>query len=496
MTAATSSPTTPSSPSPSPPISKSNLETDISKVEVSSMQVPSQHPELSTILQRDAAKLQAGNISGTIAGLHGLFRSVTSNYHRERAKYIVKLVKDSSGLLKAGVLKLSAKKNSILEVKKKKKKKKSAPIDKSNPLRTLELSEYQSLCDILRKDSETLIRLGDVRGDGYVTSLDSLVESPNVAQRVALLKALERVGRDFDDAGDEKSATSIESPTEGTCGQETNSKPALNDNLKEPMTELERCLLPYKSIATAYINSHQHKHRGGTSSLHTYEAHHTHHTSTCTIKHEEEIYPLHFNPSLLSIFKKCSRLRLFKERQERRVMLWEQYQKGLRRFQINPLLSEDIIKEYGAERYGELEGRLDVRDMRDAASWELTSRHVDDKMCRKSASTFQKRKSPLRNEVLRVLEDPSEKKDKKRKREVDEADDEESRQHAKRFENSGSEMGWLQNYLKEESTRVDAAIQEQKEQKIKRKERREKERKEKKRNVGRGSDCTVYADLE
>lgn len=81
-------------------------------------------------------------------------------------------------------------------------KKRPAPVADDDPEEDLLAADFQLLCLTLRIDSEYLIRFGDVLGNGYVTSLDSLVNMPNLAQRRVLLAALEKVGRDFDDARD------------------------------------------------------------------------------------------------------------------------------------------------------------------------------------------------------------------------------------------------------------------------------------------------------
>ncbi|KAI9646338.1 hypothetical protein NHQ30_005782 [Ciborinia camelliae] len=78
---------------------------------------------------------------------------------------------------------------------------------------------------------------------------------------------------------------------------------------------------------------------------------------------------------------------------------------GAKYLHRNPILPVDVIKECGAESCRELEDRLDMKDVRDAASWELATRQVADTRSRKNRKfTFQKQASPLKRE-LEKLED-------------------------------------------------------------------------------------------
>lgn len=141
-------------------------------------------------------------------------------------------------------------------------------------------------------------------------------------------------------------------------------------------------------------------HRGGTSSLATYEYHHQHISYKCDIKHDEERFPYGFNPKLMKIFRQCSRDRLKRERSEKHRIHREQVRKGKTHVHINPILDEDTIRECGGESYKDLEGRVDEKDMKGAAIWEMTTRRITGKTSRKSRSTrWRKRESPLRKEL-------------------------------------------------------------------------------------------------
>lgn len=221
-------------------------------------------------------------------------------------------------------------------------------------------------------------------------------------------------------------------------------------------------------MATKYAKKAKKLYEGGTTSLHTYEFRHNHIMSTCTIKHEHEIYPFGFNPKLMRVLGKCSRSRLKREQQERvKRILKERKRTGrqCRHAHRNPVLSEDVIKECGDETYRDLEGIVDMEDLKDAADWELSTRRLAEKTSKKknAKKPFQ-RTSPLRYQMQEMedrwisvdtakvvvkldllkagkVENASESvNDKKRKGERDGLEEEEGRE-TKRVRNTDLEMG-------------------------------------------------------
>ncbi|TGO87087.1 hypothetical protein BPOR_0251g00080 [Botrytis porri] len=178
----------------------------------------------------------------------------------------------------------------------------------------------------------------------------------------------------------------------------------LSDNFKKenPIPSVIRPLLPFASIAARYVRNTKSTHRGGKSSLHTYQ-YHFHNEYRCDIKHENESFPLGFNPILMHALGKCSRHRLRNEKQKRHKIYMKQVKKGLSHVHRNPFLSEEIIKECGGESYAELEGRFEMDDMRNAAYWEMTTRQIEEKPTRKDRySVFRERPSLLREELPKL----------------------------------------------------------------------------------------------
>lgn len=156
-------------------------------------------------------------------------------------------------------------------------------------------------------------------------------------------------------------------------------------------------------MAANYVRNTKSTRRGGTSSLHTYQDRHYHSDFRCKIEHENESFPLGFNPILMHTLGKCSRQRLRNERYERHKIYKKQVKKGLLHVHRNPILSEEIIKECGGETYAELEGRVEMDDMRNAAYWEMTTRQIEEMPTRKDRhSVFRKRASPLRKELPKL----------------------------------------------------------------------------------------------
>ncbi|APA10728.1 predicted protein [Sclerotinia sclerotiorum 1980 UF-70] len=224
---------------------------------------------------------------------------------------------------------------------------------------------YKSMCEVFEEKAQMMLIAGNVRG--FICCLDSSLETFPLL-RAPIMKALENLGKAFDES-----------------------------------KKSERALLPLAPLASEYIKN-QSISRGGTSSLHTYENWHIHQSSDCKIKHEEEIYPYGFNPKLITIFKKCSKRRLRSERHEKYKVWRERAGKDATHVHRNPILSEDFIKECGGKGYRELEGRIDMCDMRNAAYWEITSRWVGDVYSRKRVNFgLEKEKkldsSPLRREL-------------------------------------------------------------------------------------------------
>ncbi|KAF7877711.1 hypothetical protein EAF04_001382 [Stromatinia cepivora] len=252
---------------------------------------------------------------------------------------------------------------------------------------------YKSMCEVFEGKAE-MLEAGHV--SGYIYSLDFCLEN-NPFLRVPIMKALENMGKTFDASKKAQSAQSNEVPTEKTMPVTTSKS---RSDRKNTNAAMERALLPFGPMASDYVKSAKSLHRGGTSSLHTYEDWHIHKLSVCKIKHEEETYPNGFNPNLMSIFRKCSKQRLRGERHERYKEWKEQAKKGLTHVHRNPFLFEDVIKECGAESYKELEGKVEMDDMRDAAYWEITTRQIEDMHSKKSKNfIFQKKPSPLRKEL-------------------------------------------------------------------------------------------------
>ncbi|KAJ8065825.1 hypothetical protein OCU04_006488 [Sclerotinia nivalis] len=257
---------------------------------------------------------------------------------------------------------------------------------------------YQSMCEFFEGNAE-MLEAGHI--SGYIYSLDFCLENKPFL-RVPIMKALENVGKAFDESKKAGLAQSNEMPAEKTTSIATFKS---GSDHKNPNAAMERALSAFGPMASDYVKSAKLLHRRGTSSLHTYEDWHIHMLSVCKIKHEDEIYPPGFNPKLMSIFRKCSKQRLRSERHERYKKWKEQAIKGLTHVHRNPFLSEDVIKECGAESYKELEGKVEMDDMRDAAYWEITSRQIEDIHSRKSKNfIFRKKSSPLRKE-LKKLED-------------------------------------------------------------------------------------------
>ncbi|KAF7942963.1 hypothetical protein EAE96_010912 [Botrytis aclada] len=178
-----------------------------------------------------------------------------------------------------------------------------------------------------------------------------------------------------------------------------------SDDFKKenPIPPIIRPLLPFASMAASYVRNIKSTRRGGTSSLHTYQDRHSHSEFRCEIKHEDESFPLGFNPILMQTLGKCSRLRLRNERYKRHKIYLKQVKKGLSHVHRNPFLSEEIIKECGGETYAELEGRVEMDDLRDAAYWEMTTRRIEEIPIRKiKHSAFKKLPSPLREELPKL----------------------------------------------------------------------------------------------
>ncbi|TGO55151.1 hypothetical protein BOTNAR_0251g00070 [Botryotinia narcissicola] len=179
----------------------------------------------------------------------------------------------------------------------------------------------------------------------------------------------------------------------------------LSDDFKKenPIPPIIRPLLPFASIAASYIRNTKSTRRGGTSSLHTYKDHHYHNDLRCKIEHENESFPLGFNRTLMHTLGKCCRQRLRNERHERHKVYKKQAKKGLSHVHRNPILSEEIIKECGGETYAEMEGKVGMDDMRNAAYWEMTTRQIEEVPTRKDRhSVFKKRPSPLRKELPKL----------------------------------------------------------------------------------------------
>ncbi|TGO18216.1 hypothetical protein BTUL_0011g00220 [Botrytis tulipae] len=215
-------------------------------------------------------------------------------------------------------------------------------------------------------------------------------------QRLVILKALENVGHYFRKFSKAMSVHSSESYREQWM---------LSDDFKKenPIPPIIRLLLPFASIAASYVRNTKSTRRGGTSSLHTYKDHHYHNDLRCKIEHENESFPLGFNPTLMYTFGKCSGQRLRNERHEKHKVHKKQAKKGLSHVHRNPILSEEIIKECGGETYAELEGRVEMDDMRNAAYWEMTARQIEEIPTRKDRySVFKKRPSPLRKELPKL----------------------------------------------------------------------------------------------
>ncbi|KAF7927298.1 uncharacterized protein EAE97_009973 [Botrytis byssoidea] len=215
-------------------------------------------------------------------------------------------------------------------------------------------------------------------------------------QRLVILKALENVGHYFPKFSKAMSVHSSKPHREQW---------KLSDDFKKenPIPPIIRPLLPFASIAASYIRNTKSTRRGGTSSLHTYKDHHYHNGLRCKIEHENESFPLGFNPTLMHTLGKCCRQRLRNERHERHKVYKKQAKKGLSHVHRNPILSEEIIKECGGETYAELVGRVDMDDMRNAAYWEMTTRQIEEMPTRKDRySVFKKRPSPLRKELPKL----------------------------------------------------------------------------------------------
>ncbi|KAF7913305.1 hypothetical protein BELL_0392g00030 [Botrytis elliptica] len=247
------------------------------------------------------------------------------------------------------------------------------------------------VCELLLR-AVANIEPGNV--EGHVEILNFYLQEYPL-QRLVILKALENAGHYFRKFSKAMSAHSSKSYREQCM---------LSDVFKKenPIPPIIRPLLPFASIAASYVRSTKSACRGGTSSLHTYQYHY-HNEFKCEIKHENESFPLGFNPILMHTLGKCSRHRLRNERHERHKIHKKQFKKGLTHVHRNPILSEEIIKECGGETYAELEGRVEMDDMRNAAYWEMTTRQIEEMPTRKDRhSVFKKRPSPLKGELPKL----------------------------------------------------------------------------------------------
>ncbi|KAF5877815.1 uncharacterized protein Bfra_002185 [Botrytis fragariae] len=259
------------------------------------------------------------------------------------------------------------------------------------PLESSKAWKVTRVCELLLR-AVAGIEPGNVEGHVEVLNF-YLQEYP--LQRLVILKALEDAGHYLRKFSKAMSAHSSK-PYREQC--------MLSDDFKRenPIPPIIRPLLPFASIAAGYVRNTKSTRRGGTSSLHTYQDHY-HNEFRCKIKHENESFPLGFNPNLMHTLGKCSRQRLRNERHERHKIYMKQVKKGFSHVHRNPFLSEEIIKECGGETYAELEGRVEMDDMRNAAHWEMTTRQIEEVPTRKDRhSVFKKRPSPLREELPKL----------------------------------------------------------------------------------------------
>ncbi|TGO49425.1 hypothetical protein BCON_0210g00050 [Botryotinia convoluta] len=256
------------------------------------------------------------------------------------------------------------------------------------PLESSKAWRVTRVCELLLR-AVANIEPGNVEGRVEVLNF-YLQEYP--LQRLVILQALENAGSYFRKFSKAMSAHSSKSYREQCM---------LSDDFKKenPIPPIIRPLLPFASMAASYVRNTKSTRRGGTSSLYTYQDHHFHNEFRCEIKHENESLPLGFNPILMQTLGKCSRQRLRNERHERHKIYMKQVKKGMSHVHRNPFLSEEIIKECGGETYAELEGRVEMDDMRNAAYWEMTTRQIEEMPTRKDRhSVFKKRPSSLREE--------------------------------------------------------------------------------------------------
>ncbi|KAM0148171.1 hypothetical protein ACHAPG_010169 [Botrytis cinerea] len=261
----------------------------------------------------------------------------------------------------------------------------------------LELSKAWRVARVCELMFRAVANIEPGNKEGRVEILDFYLQEYPL-QRLVILKALENTGRYFRKFSKAMSAHSSKSYKEQCM---------LSDDFKRenPIPPIISPLLPFASIAASYARKTKSPRRGGTSSLRTYKDHHYHNNFRCEIKHENESFPLGFNPFLIKTLGKCSRQRLRNERYDRHKIHMKQVEKGFSHVHKNPFLSEEIIKECGGETYAALEGRVEMDDLRDAAYWEMTTRQIDGIPTRKNRnSVFKKRPSPLREE-LPILDD-------------------------------------------------------------------------------------------
>ncbi|KAF7899433.1 hypothetical protein EAF00_003769 [Botryotinia globosa] len=259
----------------------------------------------------------------------------------------------------------------------------------------LELSKAWSVMRVYELLLRAVANIESGNVEGRVEILNFYLQEYPL-QRLMILNVLENVGHYFRKFSKAMSVHSSKPHREQWM---------LSDDFKKenPIPAIIRPLLPFASIAASYVRNTKSTRRGGISSLHTYKDHHYHNDLRCKFEHENESFPLGFNPTLMQTLGKCCRQRLRNERHERHKVFKKQAKKGLSHVHRNPILSEEIIKECGGETYAELEGRVEMDDMRNAAYWEMTTRQIEDMPTRKDRySVFKKRPSPLRKELLKL----------------------------------------------------------------------------------------------
>ncbi|ESZ95963.1 hypothetical protein SBOR_3655 [Sclerotinia borealis F-4128] len=369
-------------PSPSPPPSPNTrlgLATDtfISQDEPSTPTVSSEYEELCAIIQRDAAKRNADNAKlyldyGYIESPDGYLSSTQTSRSQclnsspmpQQNTANLSPSPPPSPISKAGLIG-----NTMI------------PEDEpSDPSTSSTSSEYAELSAILQRDAEKL-KSGDFQRT--VDSLDILRHSATKSQRTQILKALEDITKSFLASRDAEAAKFNDETLTDNPVEATKSDSSIAQDPKAECGELTKSL-----------------NRGGTSSLHTYESVNFHILHGCEIKHDKEIYPWGFDPSFMSTLRTCANQRRREEKRERRNELKKLAEKGITHVHKNPYLSEDVIKECGAESYRDLEGRIKMEDMRDAAYWEMTRRRIEEGRSRKPKC--KKQLSSLENELCKL----------------------------------------------------------------------------------------------